>query len=319
MSILVPTPSLLDARIALITQIHSLPEEVQLNILVQLETDQLLNVCLIDQLTLNLCWDSYIRVLKDWSNDEFIIFKLRLLSKCNGEGCTKLKDELNDELLNDKEFILNYKLILKNSDIKYDDFLEPVNILLNTNKIKFYDKFNKQIDLIYFINLTDLTFGDDFNQSVDNLPNGIIHLTFGRDFDKPVDKLPNSITHLTFGYWFNQSVDHLPNSITHLTFGDWFNQLVDKLPDSITHLTFGSRFNQSVDNLPKSITHLIFGRIFNQLVDNIPNSITHLIFGFYFNRLVNKLFTNLRYLSIPLNYKYLTELRSILPPSVIYF
>src|SRR3546814_5776508 len=43
--------------------------------------------------------------------------------------------------------------------------------------------------------------------------------SFGSNFDQSVDNLPNSITYLTFGYSFNQSVDNLPKSITHLTFG----------------------------------------------------------------------------------------------------
>ena len=38
-----------------------------------------------------------------------------------------------------------------------------------------------------------LTFGSDFNQSVNNLPNSITHLIFGWEFDQSVNELPNSI------------------------------------------------------------------------------------------------------------------------------
>src|SRR5256885_240453 len=39
--------------------------------------------------------------------------------------------------------------------------------------------------------------------------NFITHLTFGHDFDQPINHLPNSITHLTFGHDFDQPIDHL--------------------------------------------------------------------------------------------------------------
>ena len=127
--------------------------------------------------------------------------------------------------------------------------------------------------------------------------------------------LPNSITHLTFGMNFNQSVNNLPNSITHLTFGSYFDQSVGhqgcedincprNLPNSITHLIFGFNFNQSVNNLPNSITHLIFGYNFNQSVNNLPNSITHLTFGYYFNQLADNLPITVKKITIHNNKTY---------------
>jgi hypothetical protein len=117
----------------------------------------------------------------------------------------------------------------------------------------------------------DLTFGNYFNQSVDNLPSSIKYLTFGDDFNQSVDKLPSSITYLKFGHIFNQSVDKLPLSIKYLKFGRDFNQPVNNLPP-LTHLTFGDAFNQPVNNLPLSLTNLTFEHDFNQPVDKLPSS-----------------------------------------------
>ncbi len=122
------------------------------------------------------------------------------------------------------------------------------------------------------------------------LPSSITHLTFGGDFNQSVDNLPNSITHLTFGYSFNQSVDKvvrsptgslvhqsvLPHSITHLTFGNNFNQSVDKLPNNITHLTFGHGFNQPIEIFPsnlKMITIFKSYKFINRLVGELPPSV----------------------------------------------
>jgi hypothetical protein len=188
------------------------------------------------------------------------------------------------------------------------------NIPKTVKKLFFYSRcrFNKPINFSD-LKLTHLTFGEEFNQLVDNqpvesLPDSITHLTFGYNFNQLADNLPNSITHLIFGEKFNQPVNKLPNSITHLKFIKEFDQPVDKLPNSITHLIFGENFNQPVDNLPESIIDLFFGRSFNQPIDSLPNSIVYLSFGTYdcwgsFNQVINKLPESLEYLNFCHGYK----------------
>ena len=104
-------------------------------------------------------------------------------------------------------------------------------------------------------NTTHLTFGDEFNQPVDNLPNSITLLIFGENFNQPVDNLPNSIKHLSFGLYFNQPLDNLPNSIISINFGAKFNQSIDNLPNSLVCIEFkkNSCFNKSVDNIIKFV------------------------------------------------------------------
>ena len=106
-----------------------------------------------------------------------------------------------------------------------------------------------------------MTFGYRFNQKVG-------HQSCD-DVDCPRN-LPHSLTHLTFGTEFNQSVDNLPYSLTHLTFGTEFNQCVDNLPCSLTHLTLGHRFNKRIDNLPMSLTSLTLGFLIYQKINNLP-------------------------------------------------
>ena len=53
------------------------------------------------------------------------------------------------------------------------------------NKIIFDDNFNE--DLTYYLNeiskCTHIKFGDEFNQSIDYLPDSIISIKFGDDFN----------------------------------------------------------------------------------------------------------------------------------------
>ena len=90
--------------------------------------------------------------------------------------------------------------------------------------------------------------------------------------------LPCSLTHLTFGCEFNQTVDNLPCSLTHLIFGYEFNQIVDNLPCSLTHLIFVRNFNQKINNLPKVLEYIEFKYFtnINGLFDNLPDSIKYI-------------------------------------------
>jgi hypothetical protein len=77
-------------------------------------------------------------------------------------------------------------------------FNEKINKFFHKTKIIiFYEKypncsiFNQKIDnLQYCLCLTHLTFGNNFNQKVDNLPKNLTHLTFDRYFNQKIDNLP---------------------------------------------------------------------------------------------------------------------------------
>ena len=139
--------------------------------------------------------------------------------------------------------------------------------------------------------LVSLTFGDEFNQSLEGviLPNNLQILTFGRDFNQSLEgvSLPHSLRNLTFGRYFNQSLEHvtLPRSLQNLTFGEYFNQNLEHvtLPDSLQNLTFEFRFNQSLKGmtLPESLQNLTFGHDFNKSLEGLtlPHSLQNLTFG----------------------------------------
>ena len=144
-------------------------------------------------------------------------------------------------------------------------------------------------------NITELFFGEKFNDSIDNLPNYIKKIKFDIDshYNKSFDFLPEDLEELILPIYKNHTITelrNLPKNLKVLQLGDLFNQELTEniLPHNLTHLTFGYDFNQKITEnvLPKGLTHLAFGWKFNQkITENVlPSSLTHLTFGNHFNQ-----------------------------------
>lgn len=121
--------------------------------------------------------------------------------------------------------------------------------------------------------LTNLTFGKDFNSSVNHLPPSLKRLQFGSRFNLPINNLPGSLTHLFLDYAFNHPVNSLPSSLLHLEIlGGVFDQPVNQLPLSLKYLNIRSRkFKHSITSLPSSLSSLILSSDeFNLPVEPLP-------------------------------------------------
>lgn len=83
----------------------------------------------------------------------------------------------------------------------------------------------------------------------------VMNLTFGYNFNQSIDNLSNSITNVEFDYYLNNPIKYISNSIIHLKFGNYFNQ-------SITNLNFSSEsnFNQMILRLESNLIHLELGK-----------------------------------------------------------
>ena len=95
-----------------------------------------------------------------------------------------------------------------------------------------------------------------------HLPKGLLSLTFGKEFNQSLDgltlptslqRLPISLQSLTFGMFFNKSLATmtLPNSLQSLTFGFGFDKSLERvtLPSSLQSLASGEQFQQSLEGL----------------------------------------------------------------------
>jgi len=144
-------------------------------------------------------------------------------------------------------------------------------------------------------NLSHITYGKNFNKSLQNLPISLKEIYFGSSFNKPIgDILSNyhNIHTIHFGENFNQSIDFLPPKLKTIKFGFYFNQSIDKLPNSIETISFfdnkrtigrGKYFNpmfsKSLDKLPFNLKKIIINIGFTSRIDNLPPNLQTLIFS----------------------------------------
>jgi len=166
-------------------------------------------------------------------------------------------------------------------------------------------------------NIKIIHFSFNFIQRIDNLPSYIEELYFDNNeiefscysqFNNPIDNLPNGIKKITFGKSFNQPIDHLPETIEYLCFEGDFNQPIDKLPSGVKEISFQcnmcldniSMFNQPIDNLPKGLVKLYLKLYrFNYRIDNLPKNLKELhISSGTFNNPLDNLPENLEVLFI---------------------
>lgn len=155
---------------------------------------------------------------------------------------------------------------------------EIINVLQSYDEIIFSDDFNQSISFIEnskeysFIpdNIVEITFGQEFNYSVDNLPKKLRVLQFGKNFNQPINNLPKTVEILVLGWFFNQPIDNLPQNLKILVIGCKFNHPLDFLPDGLEDLKILS-FNYSYDllNLPNTLKRLFIPFFYNGKI-NVP-------------------------------------------------
>ena len=158
------------------------------------------------------------------------------------------------------------------------------NLPLDPNFIKLLETNNCKI----------LDFKNEFNYSIDNLPNCIEAISFPiySKFNQPINNLPSSLNYLELPQYFNQPIDNLPPNLKTLIIQECFIQLIDYLPIGLEYLKIRGKFNQPINNLPSSLKSLIIkdqdtsianwsnlyslDSNFNQNLDNLPDNLEYL-------------------------------------------
>ena len=94
-------------------------------------------------------------------------------------------------------------------------------------------------------------------------------MTLANNFNQSVDKLPNSLTHFFPSYYYKGTFTNLPDSITHMCLWNYEKDI--SFPSSLS--TLYVQGNSELSILPNTIESIIFYRL-NVVVDNLPSSIT---------------------------------------------
>eukprot|EP01112_Ceratiomyxa_fruticulosa_P005160 TRINITY_DN15760_c0_g1_i1.p2 TRINITY_DN15760_c0_g1~~TRINITY_DN15760_c0_g1_i1.p2 ORF type:complete len:106 (-),score=16.27 TRINITY_DN15760_c0_g1_i1:625-942(-) len=96
--------------------------------------------------------------------------------------------------------------------------------------------------------LTHVRFGKYYDKPLTCLLSrctNITHLTLGFDYNQSLPLLPQSLKYLIlralFSYPLNNTLSQC--NLTHFVLGDCFNQLLSNLPQTITYLQLGDEFD----------------------------------------------------------------------------
>lgn len=165
------------------------------------------------------------------------------------------------------------------------------NIPHNITNVQFCTEFNKDILQYLHSNVEQIAFGNEFNNSVFNLPQFLINLQFGEKFNQDVKNLPTGLKRLVFGQNFNNPVEYLPDGLEILSFGMCFNQDISQLPNSIKFISFGCHFSKSINNLStnQNLEQIVFSPSsqFNSDIKCLPPNIKLISFPSKYYGMIN--------------------------------
>lgn len=158
-----------------------------------------------------------------------------------------------------------------------------------------------QLDMDYSSDITiinliksykKVAFGDNFNQPIDYLPDGITDLYLGQRFNKPINNLPQSLKKLKISSniiaytEFNQSLDNLPSGLEtiDILINKSFNQPIDNLPISLKKLVLiCQQFKQPINNLPCNLEELVIYMFDYENTHYLPGSLKNFNFKYNFD------------------------------------
>ena len=150
--------------------------------------------------------------------------------------------------------------------------------------LHFYEAFNSPIteDMIEIIKNSGcihLHLGKEFNQNLDNLPDGIesVILSECEYFNKPLDNLPVTLTYLVICEPFNRRLDFLPAGLKHLELPIGYNQSLDNLPSGLEYLKIDWFYDNPINNLPGLKILKIFSDFYKYDLLILPSSLEKLI------------------------------------------
>lgn len=211
---------------------------------------------------------------------------------------TEVQYDLVSKITVDVSYLhLNFDFFTNFVNLVHLDFIGIFNQSINAplflpklTQLEFGDFFNQKIDNLDLPSLQLLRFGEDFNQSIDVVNNfrELRILKFGEKFNEPVQLNLPELIYIKFGRRFNRPIILDLPKLTHLKFGDFFDQPIERenfIVPKISELQFGDSFRWSIDDLDLlSLTALFIGENFDIPLNNVelPN-LKYLVLG---NRLL---------------------------------
>ncbi len=123
-----------------------------------------------------------------------------------------------------------------------------------------------------------IIFGEQFNSTIDNLPNSIKKIQLPHCYTHPLYNLPNQLIYLKLlAYKYPHALNNLPNTLEILIIGNDIMNPLDNLPNSLKILHVLGIYQYPLDNLPSQLEELMITELDPKIhMDNLPNSIKNL-------------------------------------------
>lgn len=248
-------------------------------------------------------------LILSYMNDVNIPLDIKLF--LNGSGCENMPLEIYS-IANEIDLIgtfANTKLIDLTMCAKLKKFTCRKNIdidgMLPNNLVELYlpDDFDKTVNnLPINLKILDFTNNDCFNETLDNLPDGLEKLICGYGYIRPLDMLPQSLVYLAIGDCYTNDLHNLPNGLKKFLCGnDYCDKSLNMLPQSVVHLSTRYSTRNQLDNLPNDLISLHLEDC-SESLDNLPDGIEELILT-SFRGNINKLPQNIKHIRISIKHK----------------
>ena len=152
--------------------------------------------------------------------------------------------------------------------------------------------------------ITHITFSDEYNSNIDNLPEMCKHISFGKKFIFKTNNWPPNLVSISFK--ISPPNFDIPIGIKKVEIyeyeGSRSNQLINLLPSTLEELKIHNHYNDELLHLPNNLKKLSIGCNFHKSIDFIPDTIQDLVMGDYYKVPLNKLPKSLIYLNLGKRY-----------------
>ncbi len=158
-------------------------------------------------------------------------------------------------------------------------FDKSVDLLPNNLKyIVFGNMFNQPINHLPN-NIIGIKLYHYFNHPISNLPDSTKYLQYSLYHKNPIF-FPIKLEQLFLPNNYDDSIDSLPDTITHLHLGNIFNQKINKLPINLKYIIFSGFYSYDIACLNlfcKNLEYVELGWKYDIVIENLLVNITELV------------------------------------------
>jgi len=196
---------------------------------------------------------------------------------------------IGDKLFDDDKSKANLSLIRKDIHHTFSKHLNDLSkphkpltvgsILIDSNN---YSVLLEENYIQEYKNLRNIKLDDDFNKTIEKLPDGLKKFEMGYKFNKDIT-LPEGLESFKMGDKFNKDIT-LPEGLESFEMGDGFNKNIT-LPEGLESFKMGDKFNKDI-TLPNSLEKFVMGYNFNLDINLYLEGLKYFKMGDKFNKYI---------------------------------